>query len=885
MKIQKGLYLSLAFLFLLAPVLANAQANTGTLAGTVLEEGGQPLPGAEVTISSPALISPQLSRITNEKGLFRFPYLPPGIYTLTAKLAGFTTYKTDNISILLNMTTEIKVSMKASKLETEVVVVSTAPVVAVENTKLATNIDAAELKNLPVSRSVSAAFALAPGVLGGALYNAGTRENAWNMDGVQVTDPGSGSGMSASQSMDAYEEVQIETSGHPAEFGNAGGAVINVITKSGGNTFSGEGSVYFSNSHLQALNISGTPVKVPTTQTLYSYGLNFSLGGPIIKDKLWFFVSSGYTPASITMDGFPDDINTWTVNPIIKLTFQPALNHRISLSFNYNESRNPYFYASRYTTPDACYDTTMQAFAYNLNWLWTISPDTILEVRGFILRRPTNYLSRTDSVSYYDYATGISSGSTNDCLQERLRYQSNATVTQYVDNFAGTHEIKAGFEYERGESRNAQNVFPDQYGMYAYDLWNGYPLYAYACVPARTDFQIDPYNQFAGFVQDSWKINKYVVANIGLRYNYVHMYHPPQMEQKVSVPLMDWKNLEPRLALGIDPFGDGKTGIKLSYSQYSEMMWTWFYSLNPNQATYYMYEVLAPGMFNLVNVSQAAAFILDPNLKRPYVDEFVLSLDRALTKEIDFKASYINRKVKDTVTTADITTPPDLYNAIQIMNPLSGQPMTVYQLQPGAGFSPVTYYGNDPRARNDYQGLILEMDKKFSNNYSFRLSYEYNKMQATAASTSSMMGFGSWNNPNSSLYNYGLTNNTMHIIKFQGIWTAPFGIVLGVNYLGHSGYQYAAYFNYNMGGAQGIVQFPAEAPDSRRLPFLHSLDLKIDKDFTINKTKLSLFADIYNVLNLRATTSINANYNSKLFGMVTGIQTASLAQLGVRYQF
>jgi hypothetical protein len=177
------------------------------------------------------------------------------------------------------------------------------------------------------------------------------------------------------------------------------------------------------------------------------------------------------------------------------------------------------------------------------------------------------------------------------------------------------------------------------------------------------------------------------------------------------------------------------------------------------------------------------------------------------------------------------------------------------------------------------------MNKKFSHNYSFRLSYEYNQIKATALTSSSMMGFGSWNNPNSSLYNYGLTDNTMHIIKFQGIWNAPFGIVVGANYLGRTGYQYAAYFNYNMGGAQGIAVIPAEAPGSRRMPFLHSLDLKIDKDFTINSTKLSAFADIYNVLNLRAATSINANYNSKLFQTVTGIQTASLAQLGVRYQF
>jgi outer membrane receptor protein involved in Fe transport len=145
------------------------------------------------------------------------------------------------------MTTEISIAMLPAKLESEVIVVSAAPIIAVENTKLATNIDAEELKDLPVSRSVSAVLNLVPGVVGGSVFNSGTRENSWNIDGVQVTDPGSGSGMSATQSMDAYEEVQIETAGHPAELGNAGGAVVNVITKSGWNTFSGE-AAYFTNS-------------------------------------------------------------------------------------------------------------------------------------------------------------------------------------------------------------------------------------------------------------------------------------------------------------------------------------------------------------------------------------------------------------------------------------------------------------------------------------------------------------------------------------------------------------------------------------------------------------------------------------------------------------
>jgi hypothetical protein len=226
------------------------------------------------------------------------------------------------------------------------------------------------------------------------------------------------------------------------------------------------------------------------------------------------------------------------------------------------------------------------------------------------------------------------------------------------------------------------------------------------------------------------------------------------------------------------------------------------------------------------------------------------------------------------------------YVPFQITNPLSGQPMTVYKLKPDAPYDSNTLYNNDPRAKNDYQGIILEMDKKLSHNYSFRFSYAFSRTKANALTTSSMMGLGGFDNPNSSLYDFGLTNDTMHVIKFQGMWYAPFGIILSTNYLGRSGYQYAAYFNYNLGGQQGVASFLAEKPSSRRMPFLHYLDVRIGKDFNIRDSKLSVFVDLYNVLNHNTATSVYGRYGaSTQFGKILGIQSGRLAQFGVRYQF
>jgi outer membrane receptor protein involved in Fe transport len=422
--------------------------------------------------------------------------------------------------------------------------------------------------------------------------------------------------------------------------------------------------------------------------------------------------------------------------------------------------------------------------------------------------------------------------------------------------------------------------------MIEYDTYGGVPLYAYQIIPPRTTAQIDPYNQFAGFVQDSWKINKYLVANVGLRYDYVDVYHPPQREQTTRLPLLNWKTLEPRIALGIDPFGDGKTGIKIGYSRFAQMMWTWFYSLNPNGQKMIMYYVVAPGVFFPIYESEAYNFEMDPDIKRPYVDEFLISVDRAISKDLALKISFVDRQFRKTVTANDLHITADWFEPIQVINPLTNQPMTVYDLKSGAPTSTLDYYSNDPHAKKHYQGIVAELDKKLSNNYMFRISYNFSRIRSTSVGDnmgSSMYATGYWNWPNNSLYDYGLTDSTMHVFKFQGIWYAPFGIILSAGYLGQSGYQYAATFREALN--IGFTTFYAEAPSSRRMPFVHYLDFKVGKDFKLGNSNLSVFADIYNALNLNAATDVYSILGSPLFGKTIGIQSGRLVQFGARIQF
>jgi hypothetical protein len=405
--------------------------------------------------------------------------------------------------------------------------------------------------------------------------------------------------------------------------------------------------------------------------------------------------------------------------------------------------------------------------------------------------------------------------------------------------------------------------------------------------PAQGVQRIDPYRQYAGFIQDSWKISNHFGLNIGLRYNIVDADTKGEgVEEKLSI--LDWNTLEPRIALGLDPFGDGKTNIKIGYAKYSHMMWTWFYDLNPNQQKQIQYYISSPGVFSAIWESEPYAFEVDPDFKRPYVNEWLFSIERALSSDLSLKFSYIDRNNKDIVTVTDISRTEDWYVPVPITNPITGKAMTVYDLKDDAPLDSLDYYSNDPRAQNHYRGLLFEFQKKLSHNYQFRLSWNYSFTKANNASngaqSSSMIGVGYFSDMNWAARNFGLATWTSHVIKFQGIWYAPLGIVMSVNYLGQSGYQYENYFSYSLPN-YGVTYVAAEPYGSRRMPFLHSLDIRLGKQFSFGNTKLDLFVDLFNAINANTATSIYNVWGSSNFGVVDAIQDGRLAQFGARFQF
>src|SRR5687768_15319166 len=302
MKFVRGLLIAMSGVFLV-PSLVSAQS----LAGAVRDTSGAVLPGVTVEASSPALITKVRTSVTDEAGQYRIPDLPPGTYKVTFSLTGFTTVVREGVILTGGGVMTIGADMQVGSLQESVTVTGESPVVDVQTARQQQVIDGDVLRALPASRGygnyVAAIPALqATGFGGGAqpttnFFTArGGRSNEGliQIDGMNVGGPGNGGGVSGYMyDMSNSSEVQVSISGGLGE-SDRGGPAFNIIPKTGGNTFSGTGFTSYAGKWGQSSNIddhlkSLTPPFGEQPALIRSYDANLAIGGPILRDRVWFY--------------------------------------------------------------------------------------------------------------------------------------------------------------------------------------------------------------------------------------------------------------------------------------------------------------------------------------------------------------------------------------------------------------------------------------------------------------------------------------------------------------------------------------------------------------------------------------------------------------------
>ncbi|PYS83412.1 MAG: hypothetical protein DMF67_09160 [Acidobacteria bacterium] len=340
----------LALALSLFTVSASAQTSTtGSIEGTVVDVNGAAVPGVTVTVSGPNLIRAQ-SATSNAEGLYHIQNIPPGIYTVTVESAkGFAKFEQTDVGVNLDKASTVAVQLRPQG-ATEVVNVtaSSGAAIDVNTNTTGTNVSTEQFSNFPTQRTVQSLYTIAPTAARSGLRDASGRdrdpsvagssgpENNYILDGVSVTDPAFG-GSGANLPFEFVQEVQVQTGAYGADLGHSTGGIFNVITKSGSNAIRGDAFVYFTPTGLvRAVKSSAIPFTGSAPNGFSEVDAGFDIGGPIKKDKLWFF--GAFNPQQrknfFLTQTFLSNVNNKVTTPFYagKITWGPSINHTFNFS-------------------------------------------------------------------------------------------------------------------------------------------------------------------------------------------------------------------------------------------------------------------------------------------------------------------------------------------------------------------------------------------------------------------------------------------------------------------------------------------------------------------------------------------------------------------------
>jgi len=461
----------------LLPVVIAAQELTGSLIGTVKDVQGGVLQNAVARVSSPSLIGGPIALKTNEKGQWRFPVLPPGSYSLDVELDGFAPYHEAAIPIGVNATIERTLTLNLSGVAESVVVQGSGSRIDARNPGLASRLGSNDLKTIPSRRtSMFDAIRAMPGIsptspASGTVttisaFGSGTNENQFLIDGTNFTCPCTGIAR-AEPGIDFIQEVQVQSVGASAEFGNVQGAVINVVTRQGSERWQSDASYYWQDAALTSQPILLATLRGPTGYERERYrDLSANLGGPAIHDRLWFFAGYQYLRDADSQPGAdPAFPRIYEQNKVFgKLTWNLAPSWRLNQSVHGEHWINAD--PPTLTTPFAATiqrRTNVPAITFG-ELTHTVSPSTLWDVRAarFVFSQkslpPSGDLT---TPNHSDVATGINSGAPPLLGSPTIaRTTVKTTLSHYMAGWAGAdHQLKVGAQFEQG-GHHAVNMVP-----------------------------------------------------------------------------------------------------------------------------------------------------------------------------------------------------------------------------------------------------------------------------------------------------------------------------------------------------------------------------------------------------------------------------------------
>ena len=779
---------------------AGAQVQSGTVSGVVQDQQNSVLPGVTVTLAGPDRTA---TFVTGTDGRYRFLNVAPGTYKVTAELAGFATLVRDAV-VVVGATVELPFAMRVGGVQETVTVEGGSPIVDTKATGTATNFTQDELSRIPTSRDPWALLRTVPGVQMDRVNIAGNEtgqqssfvskgssryDTVWTMDGVVITDMSATGGSPTYFDFDAFDEIQISTSGQNIRQ-QTSGAGLNFVVKRGTNQFRGTARGYFTDDSLEASNVPEelvargvTPATADHNDQISDYG--FDLGGPIVRDRAWVWGS--WTKQDIRLIRSAGAILDRTILKTynVKGNWQASKRDMINVLW-FNGEKQKFGRATGDAQVLAPTATWNQGNRYPEN-----RPHGLIKVENNHVFSPSLFLSS----KYAYYGTGFSlepAGGLTDLASVSTRLGEafgttralrfvrpqnilNLDANHFRSAFGGSHDIKFGMGWRRHDATSQT-------------LWPGNMIQARD--NSATDKVARVYREGLGtnrteyssfYAGDTFSRGP-VTIDAGLRFdrqtgsalpsNTISNPAFPDLVPGIAFAGYDapfsWNTLHPRVGATWALDESGKTLLRGNFSRfagqldagitgfsnpssnagYVDYRWNDRNGDNFAQAEEVLLDLgfLSPGNgFNPADpTSVVSADTIDPDLKAPVTTGVVIGIERELKPNLALQANYSYSKSSDYVgltgaadvfglafipwrglTAADYTQNGTLTGTLQ-----DGTPYSVPTYAPNA--SAVAANGNGREIRNfdgystSYHGLEVSLIKRLSNRWMMRAAFGWN---------------------------------------------------------------------------------------------------------------------------------------------------------------
>jgi hypothetical protein len=650
-RLLQRVCLGTGFLLVLAgPVYA--QATTGSVFGKVTDTTGGVIPGVTVTIAGTGLLQP-VRVVTAASGGYQIPSIPLGVYTITFELTGFKTFVRDGVRVTTDGNAQIDAKMEVGAVETAITVTADSPIVDTKSSKTGATFTLDILQNVPTARDPFQVMNMTPGIImqtsgdqpsgvnvaGSAsgqqmspsFRGSGSGNTQWNMDGGTITDMAATGAAPIYFDFDAFQEIQITTGAADASQ-QTGGININLITKSGSNAFKGQGHLMFANKDLQSQNVtpeifsrggttgaSGSPMKLITDD-------GFDYGGPIKRNKAWFWGGYGYQKIDLGILGFYDRSRpecdpppntfdqllanqsclkgdtTLIKNTNAKVNFQLNDSHKFQgLYQNSNKIRNARG-ASASTLPDATVRQYSPGGSWQVNgkhtWIATdrlVFDTQLLYVHNFFNLDfqdwdrgcefavggafPDGADCLFNTQRFVDRDTGVTGRSASASFFERPETQIKTDANYFMSGMlGGDHAMRFGVAWRQNLSNSyshnggfADARYRTRSGVFRSD----------SAILRRDSYTRSRLDTWSVYAQDSYSRGR-LRLTAGLRWDLqddrifescvpANPLVPSLLAAQCTAAFdspVDFSDVAPRLSATYDLTGSGKTVLKASYAMY-----------------------------------------------------------------------------------------------------------------------------------------------------------------------------------------------------------------------------------------------------------------------------------------------------------------------------